>query len=40
MADKTLAVKAAEADAEAKYLTGCGMAKMRKAITSTLPNEP
>lgn len=32
-ADKTLKVKAAEAEAEAKYLAGVGVARMRKAMT-------
>merc|ERR1719203_2177594 len=31
-AEKTLLVKAAEADAESKYLSGMGIARMRKAI--------
>uniref|UniRef100_A0A7S1UF81 Band 7 domain-containing protein n=1 Tax=Phaeomonas parva TaxID=124430 RepID=A0A7S1UF81_9STRA len=33
-ADKILQVKAAEADAESKYLSGVGVARMREAITS------
>ena len=32
-ADKILAVKAGEADAETKYLSGVGVARMRGAIT-------
>jgi len=34
--DKILQVKAAEADAEAKYLSGVGVAKQRKAIVDGL----
>jgi len=34
--DKILSVKAAEADAEAKYLSGVGVAKQRKAIVDGL----
>jgi hypothetical protein len=37
-ADKVLAIKAAEADAEAKYLSGAGIAKMRTAITQGFKN--
>ena len=33
-ADKILAVKAGEADAEAKYLSGVGVARMRSAISN------
>lgn len=35
-ADKILAVKAAEADAESKYLSGLGVARQRKAVTDGL----
>ena len=35
-AEKILQVKAAEADAEAKYLSGLGVAKQRKAIIDGL----
>lgn len=37
-ADKILAVKAAEAEAEAKHLSGMGTAKMRHAITDGFRN--
>jgi len=33
-ADKILAVKGAETEAETKHLSGIGMAKMRQAITN------
>lgn len=36
--DKILQVKAAEAEAEAKYLSGVGVAKQRKAIVDGLKN--
>ena len=36
--DKILQVKAAEAEAEAKYLSGVGVAKQRKAIVDGLRN--
>ena len=35
-AEKILAVKAAEADAESKYLSGLGVARQRKAIVDGL----
>lgn len=35
-AEKILLVKAAEADAESKYLSGLGVAKQRKAIVEGL----
>ena len=35
-AEKILLVKAAEADAESKYLSGLGVAKQRKAIVDGL----
>mmetsp|Transcript_43558 Transcript_43558/g.59491 ORF Transcript_43558/g.59491 Transcript_43558/m.59491 type:complete len:140 (-) Transcript_43558:122-541(-) len=37
-ADKILIVKAAEADAESKYLSGVGVARMRTAITDGFKN--
>jgi len=37
-AEKVLAVKQAEADAESKYLSGVGMARMREAITGGFKN--
>ena len=35
-ADKIMVVKAAEADAESKYLAGTGMARQRQAIIAGL----
>ena len=35
--EKILAVKAAEADAESKYLSGVGMARMREACRREAP---
>merc|ERR1712210_291381 len=35
-AEKTMVVKAAEADAEAKYLAGTGIARQRQAIVNGL----
>ena len=37
-ADKTKQVKAAEAEAEARYLSGLGVARQRKAIVQGLQN--